>query len=743
MNFRFLTIAALAATMFPVPALMAQEQQELPDSLSSQYDDLDELVVVAKKDIIKSDGANLTYDMSGDASSKGQTLLDALRKVPLVTVDGQDNVYIKGNSNFKVYTNGKEDPMLTANYKTVFKAMPASSVVKIEVITEPGAKYDAEGTGGILNLVTETKQTRDGYAGSASLSASNQNLSASLYGRMKQNEVTADVNATYATSIFGCSENLQHSTQVNTRDDNNYLQNSHMVQKFGFQFANGALNLSWEPSANDLISAGADISWTDMKSGDMKITNSMFNRSGSMLWSVFQDGNAKVNNLDASGNLAYRHNFGRPENSLSFAYRFNFGKSHMGVNYLNSVLEGDIFRAPYERSDADDYQRQHTVNADYENQFGGKHTLQAGVKGIFRRNTGLNTSLAGLDEENLFPTDAADGHITQVQDVYAVYAAYRAIFGNISANAGLRYEHTHMGLDFRDPSFTNFRRDLDDVVPDAAVAYMFGPANSLRLAYQMRIWRPSANQMNPAVFKITDTYAQVGNPDLESEHFNSVSLTYSNFGTLLGGNISATYRQSNNSIESYQYVEDGVNYTTYDNFGTNRTFDLSGFLNWNITQKMSASVSGSLIYTDIKASRRGLQNYGWNGNYNISWNYSGPWRMNYSLYGGQSTGNVNLQGKFHGWNYYGVSIKKSFLKDDALSVTLNAGNFFTKYQVYKSESVMDGYRQTSRNRSRNWNVGLSISWNFGHLKDQVKKADKNLDTDDTKQSGKSGAGMGL
>ena len=144
---RFLKIAAVAAASLASPVLMAQEVQ---DTVPASYDDLDELVIVAKKDVVKSDGATLTYDMSRDASSKGQTLLDALRKVPMVTVDGQDNVYIKGSSNFKVYTNGKDDPMLTANYKTVFKSMPAEAVTKIEVITEPGAKYDAEGTGCLL-----------------------------------------------------------------------------------------------------------------------------------------------------------------------------------------------------------------------------------------------------------------------------------------------------------------------------------------------------------------------------------------------------------------------------------------------------------------------------------------------------------------------------------------------------------------------------------------------------------------
>jgi len=741
---RYIKIAALASFFIVAPALMAQEQQELPDSIAgATYDDLDELVVVAKKDIIKSDGANLTYDMSADPSSKGQTLLDVLRKVPMVTVDGQDNVYVKGSSNFKVYTNGKEDPMLSANYKTVFKAMPAESVVKIEVITEPGARYDAEGTGGILNLITEVRQSRDGYAGSVSLSGSNQNAGGSLYGRMRTGNFTADLNANYASAVFGGQEQLQHDEMINDSDDDNHRQSSQMEQRFKFRYAGGGLNMSWEPSVNDLFSAGGDVSWMCADITKLNTVNSMYNRDGKLLWSTLQDGTADILNLSASGNAAYRHSFGRADNSLSVAYRFNFGNTSMDFSYLNSLIAGNIPSVPYDENSYDNYTRQHTVNADYENVFAGKHTLQTGVKGVFRRNSDQTVAASGTDDDNVVQTIGDDGHVRQVQDIYAVYAAYRGMFGNVSANAGLRYEHTRMGLDFRNRAYTNFRTDLDDVVPDAAVAYMFGPANTLRLAYQMRIWRPTVDQMNPTVLNVTGNYARVGNPDLESERYNSVSLTYSNFGRVLGGNVSTTYSRSDNSIEGFQYVKDAVIYDTYGNFGRKNTFNLSGFLNWNITPKMSASVSGSLIYTDIKADRQNLQNYGWTGNYNVTWNYSGPWRMNYNVYGGQSTGNVNLQGKFHGWYYYGFSVKKSFLKDDALSVTVNAGNFFTKYQSYISESVMGDYRNRNVSRSRNWNVGVSISWNFGQLKDQVKQAARDTDTDDTKKSGKSGGGIGI
>ena len=149
---------------------VAQEKSEIAPTDSIYADpimkDLDDFVVTVRKEVLKSDGANITYNLEEDDTSKGLSVLDALKKIPLITVDAQDNIYIKGDSNFKIYVNGKEDPMLKANASTILKSMPSDAVSKIEVITEPGAKYDAEGSAGILNLITEKKQRKDGYAGS-------------------------------------------------------------------------------------------------------------------------------------------------------------------------------------------------------------------------------------------------------------------------------------------------------------------------------------------------------------------------------------------------------------------------------------------------------------------------------------------------------------------------------------------------------------------------------------------------
>ena len=115
--------------------------------------ELDGVVIKAQKQLIKQEIDRIAYDVQGDEESRTQTVMDMLRKVPMVTVDGQDNILVKGNSNFKIYKNGHYDPNLSKNAKEVLKAMSASMVKRIEVITDPGAREDAEGVNAILNIV--------------------------------------------------------------------------------------------------------------------------------------------------------------------------------------------------------------------------------------------------------------------------------------------------------------------------------------------------------------------------------------------------------------------------------------------------------------------------------------------------------------------------------------------------------------------------------------------------------------
>ena len=131
----------------------AQKTVQNQDSIQSQdsitWDKtLDEVVITSQRQLVKSDPDKLTYDIQGDEESKTKTIIEMLKKVPMVTVDGEDNIRVNGSSEFKIYKNGHLDPSMSKNPKEVLKSIPASMVKKIEVITEPGAKYDAEGTAG-------------------------------------------------------------------------------------------------------------------------------------------------------------------------------------------------------------------------------------------------------------------------------------------------------------------------------------------------------------------------------------------------------------------------------------------------------------------------------------------------------------------------------------------------------------------------------------------------------------------
>ena len=162
--------------------------------LSSEAETLGELVVAARRKLVESDGAKLTYNVEEDPMAQSNTILELLRRVPMVTVDANDDIKVKGESNFKIYLNGKEDPMLSGDIKTVLKSIPASTIKKIEVITEPGAKYDAEGVGGILNIITDQKRTIEGYNASVNMYVNNRNYGGGAYARTKIRNVTASLN---------------------------------------------------------------------------------------------------------------------------------------------------------------------------------------------------------------------------------------------------------------------------------------------------------------------------------------------------------------------------------------------------------------------------------------------------------------------------------------------------------------------------------------------------------------------
>ena len=216
--------------------------------------ELEGIVVKAQKQLVKQEIDRIAYDVQGDEESKTQTVMDMLRKVPMVTVDGQDNILVKGNSNYKIYKNGHLDPSLTKNAKEILKSMPASMVKRIEVITDPGAREDAEGVDAILNIVMVDGSKMQGITGVMSAtytSLNHPNFYSSLTGQMGKLLMSVD---------YGYGGMSERETESITETDRTYLDtgnrmllHSNGTNPGGIHYTN--LNASYDVDSLNLISA--------------------------------------------------------------------------------------------------------------------------------------------------------------------------------------------------------------------------------------------------------------------------------------------------------------------------------------------------------------------------------------------------------------------------------------------------------------------------------------------------------
>ncbi len=708
--------------------------------LKSSVEALKEVTIMGYKKVVENDGEKVTYNLEEDPQSKGSTLLEMLRKVPMVTVDGDDNIQVNGESNFKIYVNGKPDPMLSKNAKELLKAMPASAIKKIEVMTDPGAKFDAEGSGGILNFVTQTKQALDGYLMNLSASLNNNYGSLSGYFRTKIDKVTADINASYTNSLKGNEQNgLVRSIFDEGSNSDISSQIEELQIKNKFKMPNVGMNFSWEPDTLNLLTAGLSFSCgkfvTDGNSVNMAMTRL---NPDQQAWSYNRELEFDVSMTGVNANFSYQRNLGKEGHHIVASYLFNFDdqdariENHYGdfVNYsLANVFLGQKMIS---------YDRQHTVQVDYSNPFAKGHLMETGVKGQFGRNSGKsnNTYIPYTTPETLMEGDYID--MSQYKDIMAIYASYTGTVGKLKMKGGLRYEYTRMGIHFKKGGGDDISSTLNDLVPNVSLTYNMRQAENIRLFYRMRISRPSIDQLSPFSVEVLTPTIQQGNPDLKSEQYHYVGITYSNYAGALYGNITAQYSQINNSIYSVNRVIDGKVISRPENLGQDRTIWFTGYLGWKIIPGMNLGVNASTQYDSFKASEFGIYNHGWSANFSANWDYSikAGFRFSTNFYAG--TRRIDVMGTRSGYKGMSLSVSKSFI-NKSLDVTLFGSNILWPNIVFDSVEKFEGGQTYLHAQSPQWRVGVSVSYRLGTLSKSVKKTGANLESDNASE-GKGGKG---
>ncbi|WP_072546653.1 TonB-dependent receptor domain-containing protein [Mediterranea massiliensis] len=725
--------------------------------------ELGQVEIVAQKPLVKADIDKIEYNVKDDPDSETNTLLEMLRKVPMVTVDGEDNIKVNGSSSFKVYVNGKPNNMMSNNPTEVLKSMPANTIKHIEVITNPGPKYDAEGVGGILNIVTEGGGF-EGYTVTVSGNVSNRGAGGGVFGTVQKGKftVSARYNYNYNDSPRSYSGGTQRATDPHSEVANLDYEGS---SKGDGSFQSGSMEASYEIDSLNLISASFGL-WGGGNSsnggsnyvGNSPLDNHLLYQYGigshskSSWYSI--DGGIDYQRLSPTikgrmFTLSYKVNT-RPQTSDSYSeYDIAYGHDDW-TDYLRRLQD--------QHNDGSQNTTEHTFQADYTTPIGEMHTIESGVKYILRNNSSDNDRYLRTSADNadyVFDNEYST-HYRHQNDIIAAYLGYGLKWKKLSGRLGVRYEHTIEDVKYLLGRGDDFRKNYDDVVPSASLGWKLTDLSNLRVGYNMRIYRPGIWYLNPYLDDSNPSSISQGNPELDSEHSHAFDLSYSNFTPKFNINLSARYSFTNNSIQSVTSLvsEDDIPdlsedkktgkdvlYTTYQNIGKSRNLNLSAYVNWNATKdtRIYANLFGG--YTSLKGAE-GLENDGWNlfAFGGAQQTFKHDWRLSVNVFG--QTPWIMLQGKGSSFFSYSVNLNKSFL-NRRLSLSAFASNFFQKYNKFESHIEGQGFLQDSWNKYPQMRFGFSVSYRIGELKASVKKAARTITNDDVKSGGSStGAGGG-
>lgn len=711
---------------------------------------LGDVSVVAFKPLVTQALDRIGYNVESDPENTTNNVLEMLRKVPLVTVDGDENIQIKGSSSFKIYINGKPSNMITNNPKEVLKSMPASSIKKIEVITDPGAKYDAEGVTAILNIITQS--TLQGLQGNIWVRASTRGTfggGASFSSKIGKFGVMANYGYNQYKSPNWRSTHSEYYTEntpykfFDLQSESNY--------KGDWNW--GSLELSFEFDSLNLVSASFGLNGGTSKSPAVSSYNWMRNAALDTLGAYFSNGSSKNTYFGINGNVDYQRTFHKKEQLLTISYLFDLtpNTSENISNITNDDnFSTDINPKEYNQKFINNGETdEHTFQIDYTEPFNdGKHVIETGLKYILRMNIANNDYKLYDDATGNYDRDTirSANDMKYYQHIYSAYGSYTFKLKNFSVRAGARFEGTVQNVRFTDPLDTlnkNFKVKYADIVPSVLFSFKVNEKSTFKLGYNNSIYRPSIWYLNPYIDDSDPYHISYGNPNLSTERRHNITFTYSYVVQKFNINLTASYSFVKNSIESYNFIDSisGIMYSTYANIGKNQSIGGNVYLNYNPWLWVRLWLQGSGSYQEYQNNDYTYGSYQINGFGGA--NFTLPWKLKFNIGGGGSTPWVGYKSKESSWHYYYFSLARSFLKGDKLTLSVNANNPFEKYVSYSGKSWDNNIFEsawTSKQLARDFRI--SVSWRFGEMKAQIKKAERGISNDDIKSGGGGAQGGG-
>lgn len=690
---------------------------------------LNEVVVTGEKALIEDKDDRMVYNAEKDLTNVGSTAIDVLKKVPLLTVDPDGTVQLKGSSSIKVLINGKPSSIMARSISEALQMIPGELIKSVEVITAPSAKYDSEGTAGVINIITKSRL--QGMTGGLTGTAGNRrnNLGGNFNMKRDKLSITAFGGENW-TNSYGSSENVRQ----NLRGGELF---SVIAQTNAFKNAGQSLfssfSVDYDLDSTNRIGIDANFG------GDNRTTYSTRDTRQSVdtvkAFRRYTESRNQNSNMDV--NINYTKLFKRSadqEYNFLAQYNQNDGQSGYSLNQFALPETGAINYREQNRNE--NKQNELTLQTDYAYPFSTtkQRLLEVGSKFI-RRDVGSDFRLENAPDGSLnFREDPRRANVFSYQQaVWSSYASFRMRTANRwSFSLGGRYEKTMIDADFKSTK-TQFSDKYNNFLPNVSVSKRFGKDQRVRLNYSQRIQRPSITFLNPYVNSVDPKNIQSGNPFLEPELAHSVEGAYSTF--LTGGttiNLTVFGRQTNNAIERVTTVDSsGVSNSTYRNIARNATYGTNLFGAVKPMKGWNLSGSIALNYNILNSPALRTNNRNWSYQFNLNTSVQLPKNASIQANGSYTSRRIQLQGQSSGYYYYSLSARKE-LKPQNITITATAENPFRLYNVVTNQLRTATFLSDGTNYTVIRNIRLTVNWRFGKMSAGPKREKKKIANDDKK-----------
>jgi len=700
-------------------------------SLASKDANLQSVTITAKTPIIENKIDKTIYNTSNDLTAQNGVALDVLKKVPMVSVDIDGNVELQGSGSVRFLINGKPSSIFGASLADALQSIPASQIKSVEVITSPGAKYDANGTGGIINIVLKDNKFQ-GINGSANYSIGTRLQNGSVNLNVKKGNFGVGVffsgNQQFNTVTRSSSNRVSYNVARDTI--NNFFQNGSSPQKRA-SYQTG-LNLNWSITPKDELTATLGYNhFNNNSSGTTsQIQQYLLAASGNTISDTRSlrnsASNFSANSTDVS--LGYKKSFKKEGHELDFLYNASFGNNLVNASQISSYGNHNLPNTGLNSTNPGK-ENETEISVNYTLPVSKKLTIESGAKVLIDN---LNNSVV---TDTLLANSSYINNANQTygfnykRNVYAAYlsASFSLFKDFITGKAGLRYERTGKVADFSGAAIPGY----NTFAPSFTLQHKLDDSQSIKLSYTYRIEQPDYGDLNP-FYNISDPHnISTGNPLLRPEIGNNVELGYSKTFEK-GANIyfAGYYRRNTNDMQQLTTYYDvltinGVDYSAVAltqrlNLGSQTSIGASLFASVPVTEKLN-------LRTNIQAGNRNnvapgltrVSAFAYRVNLNASYQFGG--NLIAEVFGNYNSSQRNFRSTRPSVFNYSLAIRKQFWNKNA-SIGLTAANPFNRYITQRQTSFGPNFDQTNIRLVPVQSFGLSLSYKFGKL--QFKKESK-------------------